>query len=102
MPNSHIAFETARTFAFGDTYYGTNNSLNEPPFGIAYATVRYPVTKTLTFQVSGDNIFNAYPGYLPILGGGVPIQLDGGQTAATTGNVLGPATWRFILSTKLP
>ncbi len=87
---------------FGETYYGTNNSLNEPPFTIGYATLRFPVAPTLDLQVSGDNIFNRYPGILPIYGGGVPIGLYGGQTAATTGNVLGPATWRLVLSTKLP
>ncbi len=85
---------------FGDTYYGFNNSLNEPAFGIAYATLRYPITTMLQLQISGDNIFNAYPGYLPIYGGGVAIPLYGGQTAATVANVLGPATWRIVLSTR--
>ncbi len=95
-------FQNGAYVALGDTYYGTNNSLNEPPFGLAYATLRYPVTRTVFIQLSGDNIFNAYPGYLPILGGGVPIALFGGQSGATTGNVLGPATWRLVLSTKMP
>ena len=86
--------------SLGETYYGTNNSLNEPPFGIGYATVRYPISPLLQIQISGDNIFNAWPGYLPIYGGGVAIPLYGGQSAATVGNVLGPATWRFVLSTR--
>jgi outer membrane receptor protein involved in Fe transport len=84
----------------GDTYYGNNNSLNEPAFGIAYATLRVPVSKLLAIQVSGDNIFNAYPGYLPTLGTGVPIPLANNWTGATTGNVLGPATYRFMLMTR--
>ncbi len=88
--------------SIGETYYGHNNSLNEPAFGIAYATLRYPVAPHLTLQLSGDNMFNAYPGILPIYGGGVPIPLYGGGSAATVGNVLGPATYRLILSTKLP
>ncbi len=86
----------------GETYYGHNNSLNEPAFGIGYATLRYPLSQSLSLQLSGDNIFNAYPGYLPIYGGGVPIPLFGGQSAATVGNVLGPATYRLMLSTRLP
>lgn len=88
--------------SFGDTYYGNNNSLNEPAFGIAYGTLRYPISKTLSLQLSGDNIFNAYPGILPIYGGGRPITLANGLTAATVGNVLGPATYRLMLSAKLP
>ncbi len=97
-------FPSGPYLAFGETLYGHNNSLNEPAFGVANATVRVPLTKQLDFQISGDNVFNAWPGYLPILGGGVSIPLvappQAGQpaAAATTGNVLGPATWRFILN----
>jgi len=87
---------------FGDTYYGKNNSLNEPPFAIAYASLRYPVTPHVALQLSGDNLFNAYKGVFPIYGGGVPIPLANGQVAATSGNVLGPATYRLTLITNLP
>ncbi len=83
--------------SFGETYFGNNNSLNEPAFAIANATVRVPLTKRLDFQISGDNIFNAWPGYLPVIGGGIAIPLADGTSAATTGNVLGPATYRFLL-----
>jgi outer membrane receptor protein involved in Fe transport len=86
----------------GETYYGHNNQLNEPAFGIGYATLRVPLTPTIAFQVSGDNIFNAWPGVVPIFGGGVAIPLANGATAATTGNVLGPATYRFELTKKFP
>ncbi len=96
------SFKNGAYLMLGETLYGKNNSLNEPPFGIGYATVRYPITKMLAFQVSGDNIFNAWPGYLPIYGGGVAIPLATGQTAATTGNVLGPATYRFSLNYTMP
>ena len=95
-------FKNSAFASLGETYYGNNNSFNEPAFGIGYATLRYPVGPTLALQVSGDNIFNAYPGILPIYGGGVPIELYGGQTAATVANVLGPATWTLVLSAKLP
>ncbi len=96
------AFKNGAYALFGETYYGTNNSLNEPPFGIGYATLRYPLRKGLALQVSGDNIFNAWPGILPVYGGGVPIPLANGQQAATTGNVLGPSTYRFSLIYNLP
>ncbi|HZZ63864.1 MAG TPA: hypothetical protein VFE17_00070, partial [Candidatus Baltobacteraceae bacterium] len=102
--NAEISYRFPNTafVAFGMTYYGNNNSLNEPPFGIGFATIRYPITHTVDLQISGDNIFNAWPGYLPIEGGGVAIPFAIGPPGATTGNVLGPATWRFILSTRMP
>ncbi len=96
------SFPNRAYVSFGETYYGNNNSLNQPAFVIGYATVRYPITKMLALQVSGDNIFNKYPGILPTLGAGVPIPLANGWTGATTGNVLGPATWRLVLTTMLP
>ncbi len=95
-------FRNGAYVLFGDTLYGKNNSLNEPPFGLAYASLRYPVAPNLAFQISGDNIFNAYRGLIPVFGGGVAIPLANGQTAATTANVLGPATYRFSLIEQLP
>jgi outer membrane receptor protein involved in Fe transport len=82
----------------GTTYYGNNNSFNEPPFGYGYFTVRYPFTASLALQISGNNIWNAWPGVVPIYGSGVAIPLANGGTAATYGNVLGPAIWSFILT----
>ncbi|HKU68056.1 MAG TPA: TonB-dependent receptor [Candidatus Baltobacteraceae bacterium] len=100
--NAEISYRTANQIyaSFGETYYGKNNSLNRPPFFIGYATLRVPVSKSLALQLSGDNIFNAYPGILPVWGAGVPITVASGGTAATNGNVLGPATWRLVLSTR--
>lgn len=95
-------FKNGAYASLGDTYYGFNNSLNRPAFGIAYATLRYPLSDRLALQLSGDNILNAYPGFLPLYGEGRSIPLVGGQSAATAGNVLGPATYRLVLTTKLP
>lgn len=106
IPYSQGNLEVNYTFpnqtyvSFGETFYGKNNSLNEPPFGIGYATLRVPISKTLAFQISGDNIFNAYSGILPVYGAGVPIDLANGGIAATNGNVLGPSTWRFMITTR--
>jgi outer membrane receptor protein involved in Fe transport len=108
IPYSQANLDLTYTFPnrvfleFGDTYYGNNNSLNEPAFGIAYGTVRIPISRVLAVQVSGDNLFNAYPGFLPTYGTGVPIPLANHWTGATVGNVLGPATYRFMLMTRLP
>ncbi len=100
--NLELNYRTARGLyaAIGDTLYGNNNSLNRAPFGIGYVTLRVPIDKRFNFQVSGDNIFNAYNGLFPVYGGGLPISLANGSQAATVGNVLGPATYRFILTTR--
>ena len=98
----NYTFKNGAYAAFGDTLYGKNNSLNEPPFGIAYATVRSPFTKDVSVQISGDNIFNAYSGLIPVYGGGVAVPLVNGGSGATLGNVVGPATYRFELTKTLP
>lgn len=100
--NAEISYTTPSQIyaSFGETYYGNNNSLNRPAFFIGYASLRVPVSKTLALQLSGDNIFNTYPGILPVFGAGVPITVASGGSAATNGNVLGPATWRLVLSTR--
>lgn len=85
---------------FGETLYGKNNSLFEPPFGIAYATLRVPINDRVALQISGDNLFNAWPGLIPNYVGGVPLVLANGEKGATTGNVLGPANYRFLLVTR--
>jgi outer membrane receptor protein involved in Fe transport len=85
---------------FGDTLYGKNNSLNEPPFGVAYASISYPLNNVLSFQVSGSNLFNAWAGLFPVFGGGVGVPLANGQTGATVGNVLGPASYRFLFTQR--
>lgn len=86
----------------GDTLYGKNNGYNLPPFGIGYATVRVPLTKTISFQVSGDNIFNAWTGLFPIVGGGIAYPLANGTLGGTIGNTVGPATYSFQLTKTLP
>ena len=108
IPYAQANLELSYTFKnnayamIGETYYGNNNSLNEPPFGLVYATVRQPFGDNFAFQVSGDNMTNAYHSLIPIYGGGVPISLANGGTAATVANVLGPATYRFVLTKSFP
>ncbi|HVS47226.1 MAG TPA: TonB-dependent receptor [Verrucomicrobiae bacterium] len=88
--------------SFGDTYYGNNNSFNQRPFLIANATVRFPIAANIALQVSGENLFNTLAGYFPIYGGGLPIPLANGGSAATTGNVFGPAIYTMVLTKRLP
>ena len=93
--------------ALGSTLYGKNNSFNEAPFSISYATLRIPLSSTLSLQVSGDNIFNSLNSLYPIIGGGVNASLAAAPVfngvtlpavAATNANVLGPAVYRFVLT----
>jgi hypothetical protein len=108
--NAEISYTTSKGIfaSIGTTLYGKNNSYNENPFFLSYATLRVPLTPTVSFQVSGDNIFNQLNSLFPITGGGVNAPLAGSPvvggvtlpaTALTTGNVLGPATYRFVLTT---
>ena len=86
-------------FILGDTLYGKNNSLNRPPFGVANFTAKYPIQKDIDVQVSGYNVFNAYNGLFPVWNGpSVAIPLANGQLGATEANVIGPSTWRFLLT----
>ncbi|HEY9086203.1 MAG TPA: TonB-dependent receptor [Candidatus Tyrphobacter sp.] len=100
---------------FGETYYGNNNSFNVRPFMIAHATLRVPIARTLSFQISGENLFSALSGDFPIYGGGLPIELanaaaggcpgtigKGCGSDATIGNVFGPAVYTFTLTKRLP
>ena len=80
------------------TYYGPNNSLNEPAFAALGATLRVPLMQNMSFQISGDNLTNKYSGVWPNYGAGVPIPLVNGQFAATQANVFYPRTIRFLLT----
>jgi outer membrane receptor protein involved in Fe transport len=88
--------------SIGSTLFGKNNSYNEPPFTVARATVRAPLTSSLSLQVSGYNIFNAYSQVFPIVSGGVAVPLANGAIGPTNGNVVGPATYTFSLTKTFP
>ncbi|MGH7738168.1 MAG: beta-sandwich domain-containing protein [Candidatus Tyrphobacter sp.] len=83
---------------FGDTFLGKNNSFNAPPFWMAYTSVRVPINDRLSIQVSGDNVFNALPGYFEYEGTGPYYPLANGQQAATIENQLGPSIWHIELT----
>jgi hypothetical protein len=96
--NVNYTFKNGAFVMLGETLYGKNNGYNLPPFGIGYATIRYPVTKTISIQVSGDNIFNAWTSLFPTVGGGIAYPLANGTLGATIGNTVGPATYSFQLT----
>jgi outer membrane receptor protein involved in Fe transport len=88
-------------FLLGETYYGTNNSLNVPAFFVANATARTPVNKNAYVQLSVDNLFNALGGSLPVEYAGNNQPLVGGQFYASNANVIGPRVVRLSFTINL-
>jgi outer membrane receptor protein involved in Fe transport len=87
--------------SFGETYYGTNNSLNVPAFFVANATARAVVAKGSFVQFSVDNLFNALGGSLPTEYVGNQQPLVNGLSYASNANVIGPRVVRFSFTTNI-
>jgi hypothetical protein len=87
---------------FGETYYGPNNSYNQPAFVVGDGAVRFPLggNGDYSVQVSGYNLFNIYNSAFVTQAGGVGVPLYNGQTGLTNGNTVGPRTFNFVLSKK--
>jgi len=83
-------FDNGIGVSFGETLYGHNNSYNLPAFWVANGALQMPLSKGTSLQLSGYNLFNAYPGLFPVLGTGVPMPLANGQIGLTAANVIGP------------
>jgi len=93
---------------FGVTYYGPNNTYNNPAFGVVSGTLRYQVTKRGSIQFSGYNITQAYATPYEVFFGGIPVPLVNGIHGATSGNLgttdsgnIGPATYRLLFTQAL-
>ncbi|MDP9110312.1 MAG: TonB-dependent receptor [Candidatus Eremiobacteraeota bacterium] len=87
--------------SFGTQLYGPNNSLNVPAFVVSNVTFRLPLgdpKRGMTYQVSGDNIFNAYPNSYITPFAGVPIPLANGFNGLTNQNVIGPRNFKFVFT----
>jgi hypothetical protein len=87
----------------GVTFYGNNNSYNVPPFGILSGTVRFPIAKAGSLQLSVFNITGAYSNSWTTMFGGINVPLVNGSHGISTGNLgvveagnVGPATFRLI------
>ncbi len=100
-------------YNIGLTFFGNNNSYNQPPFAVLSANVRFNLNDHGSrIQISGDNLTGAYPN--PYVGffNGIPLPLVNGATqtslitgqpvpvgfAATPAGNYGPASIRVILS----
>jgi outer membrane receptor protein involved in Fe transport len=82
----------------GVTYYGPDNSFNQPAFGVVNASFRWQIDKHTSLQVSGYNLTSAYNTPYAILNGGVPVPLINGMVGAVPGLNVGPT--RALLTLK--
>lgn len=97
----------------GLTYFGNNNSFNEPPFFVLSANVRLKLNDHGTsLQLSGDNLTGAYDNPYAGFFNGIPLPLIKGATqtslttgapvpvgfAATAAGNYGPTSYRIILT----
>ncbi len=97
----------------GLTYFGNNNTYNEPPFFVLSANVRLKLNEYGThIQLSADNLTGAYNNPYAGFFNGIPLPLVNGATqtnpltgvtspvpfAATAGGNYGPTTFRLILT----
>jgi outer membrane receptor protein involved in Fe transport len=81
----------------GVTYYGPNNSYNEPAFGVVNASLNYAVDRRTSLQLTANNITSAYGNTLGSLEGGIPVPLAGGGLGATPAVTVGPSNFRLVL-----
>lgn len=82
--------------SLGALYYGANNPFYEPAFAELNANLELSVGALSKFQISMENLTNAFGGALPSAYAGVPIRLAGGSYAATNAGVLPPRTIRIM------
>ncbi|HZO93206.1 MAG TPA: TonB-dependent receptor [Candidatus Baltobacteraceae bacterium] len=88
----------------GVTYYGPNNSFNEPAFGVVSAALRVPLSPAVSLQLTADNLTAAYAN--PYFGyfSGIPVPLVKGASpgfGTTDGGNYGPTTARLALQYHL-
>ena len=72
-------------FALGADYEGKNNAYYQPPFAVADLTIRSPIAKILSLQLSVQNLFNnnSYS-YVPSVNLGVPVTANYSPDGVTT------------------
>ena len=100
-----------KTFWYGNvglTYFGPNNTYNNPAFAVMSATVRYALSKRGSIQLSAYNLTQAYATPYYEFFAGIPVPLVNGSHGATSGTLgtteagnVGPATYRILLNQSL-
>ena len=84
----------------GATYYGNNNALDEPPFGVVNASLKVPLgnKKQTTLWLTGYNLTGAYNKAFSSIDGGIPVPLVNGQLGTLPGVTVGPAVFHLVAS----
>lgn len=88
-------------YLLGVTYFGNNNTYNEPAFGVVNASARWQIAKHTALQITGYNLSGAYSSRFFTLFGGIPVPLINGQLGATAGINVGPTTYHVVLHQDL-
>jgi len=80
----------------GASYYGPNNTYNEPAFAVVRSTIRVPVVNPYSYlQASVNNLFNTYGSTFDEAYRGVQETNIGGQYYATGLKGYGPRNFTF-------
>jgi outer membrane receptor protein involved in Fe transport len=86
--------------SLGLTYYGSNNMFNIPAYVVGHATIRQPVARDTSLQVSVDNLFGSNDLPYTVYGvnsGALYAPLITGQTGLKADVPYGPSTVRVML-----
>jgi hypothetical protein len=95
---AELNYRTKRAyFLIGSTYYGNNNSFNQPAFAVVNATARYDLARNTYLQLTANNVTSAYSTTFGSLQGGIPVPLVGGLLGAVPGVTVGPSNFRLIV-----
>lgn len=82
--------------SLGALYYGSNNPFYEPAFAELNSNLELSVGALSKFQISVENLTNAFGGTLPAGYAGIPVRLADGSYAPANAGVLQPRTFRIM------
>jgi hypothetical protein len=95
---SEISYKWPRgsRLSLGALYYGSNNPYARQAFAELNSNLELSVGSLSKFQLSVENLTNAYSDSLPLGYTGIPVALAGGASAAVNAGVLVPRTIRIM------
>jgi hypothetical protein len=97
MGYGELNYRAPRAFySLGLTYYGPNNTYNQPAFGVLSANARWQVARHTSLQISAYNLGSVYPDKYFSYDGGIARPMINGMVTTTQGVNVGPTTFQFI------